>query len=96
MITYTQISPYAIQTSETHDDGSYTSGIIRKHETKTRQVQDGTESVKVDTKQVQVGVEEVSIGFDEEGVELFETVPTFEEQDVFEEHPKYNSETYSP
>tara|TARA_R110001606_G_scaffold59162_1_gene140975 strand:- start:100 stop:588 length:489 start_codon:yes stop_codon:yes gene_type:complete len=43
MKTYTQIEPDFIQTSETHKDGSFTSGIIRRFETKTRQVQDGTE-----------------------------------------------------
>jgi hypothetical protein len=59
MKTYIQIEPDFIQTSETHTDGSFTSGIIRRFETKSRQVQDGTE--------------EVSIGFDDEGVEIFET-----------------------
>ena len=38
MITYKQIEPNFIQTHEMHDDGSYTSGIIRRHETKTRAV----------------------------------------------------------
>ena len=43
MKTYTQIEPDFIQTSETHENGSFTSGIIRRFETKTRQVQGGTE-----------------------------------------------------
>ena len=38
MKTYIQIEPDFIQTSETHADGSYTSGIIRRLQTKTRQV----------------------------------------------------------
>ena len=33
-ITYVQIEPDFIQTSETHKDGSFTSGIIRRHETR--------------------------------------------------------------
>jgi hypothetical protein len=68
--TYIQIEPDFIQTSETHEDGSFTSGIIRRLETKTRQVQDGTE--------------EVSTSFDDEGVEIFET------------HPKFITQTFSP
>ena len=67
MKTFIQIDPDFIQTSETHTDGSFTSGIIRRFETKTRQVQDGTE--------------EVSTGFDEESVELFETQPKFIDED---------------
>ena len=63
MITYKQIEPDFIQTHETHDDGSYTSGIIRRHETKLRTVQNGTE--------------EISVGFDDDGTELFETNPKF-------------------
>jgi hypothetical protein len=45
MKTYIQIEPDFIQTSETHEDGSFTCGIIRRFETKTRQSQDGTEEV---------------------------------------------------
>jgi hypothetical protein len=45
MKTFIQTALDFIQTSETHTDGSYTSGIIRRFETKTRQVQDGTEEV---------------------------------------------------
>jgi hypothetical protein len=63
MKTFIQIEPDFIQTSETHADGSFTSGIIRRFETKSRQRQDGTE--------------EVSTGFDEEGVEQFGTQPKF-------------------
>ena len=33
-ITYVQITPELIQTSETHDNGSFTSGIISKNETR--------------------------------------------------------------
>ena len=33
-ITYVQIEPDFIQTSETHENGSFTSGIIRRHETR--------------------------------------------------------------
>jgi hypothetical protein len=33
-ITYVQIEPDFIQTSENHEDGSFTSGIIRRHETR--------------------------------------------------------------
>jgi hypothetical protein len=61
MKKYIQIDLDNIQTSEIHEDGSYTSGIIRRLETKTRQVQDGTE--------------EISTGFDNEGVEQFKTAP---------------------
>jgi hypothetical protein len=43
MITYKQIEPDYIQTHETHDDGSHTSGIIRRYETKTRAVDSETE-----------------------------------------------------
>jgi hypothetical protein len=96
MKTYIQIEPDIIQTSKTHEDGLYTSGIIRRFETKTRQVQDGTEEIKIGTEQVKVGTEKTSIGFDEEDVELFETVPIFETQDVFETQPKFITETYSP
>jgi hypothetical protein len=96
MKTYLQIEPDFIQTSETHEDGSRTSGIIRRFETKTRQVQDGTEEVKIGTEQVQIGTEQVSIGFDEEDVELFETIPIFETQDVFETQTKFVDEEYSP
>jgi hypothetical protein len=60
---FTQIEPDFIQTSETHESGSFTSGIIRKFDTKNRQIQDGTE--------------EVSVGFDLEGIEQFETQPKF-------------------
>lgn len=42
MVTYKQIEPNFIQTHETHDDGSYTSGIIRRYETKTRAVDSET------------------------------------------------------
>lgn len=42
MVTYKQIEPNFIQTHETHDDGSYTSGIIRRYETKTRVVDSET------------------------------------------------------
>jgi hypothetical protein len=70
MKTFMQIEPDFIQTSETHEDGSYSSGIIRRFETKTRQVQDGTEKI--------------STGFDDEGVEIFEN------------QPKFITETYSP
>jgi hypothetical protein len=96
MKTFIQIEPDFIQTSETHEDGSYTSGIIRRFETKTRQIQDGTEEIKVNTEQVQVGTEQVSIGFDEDEVEVFESQPIFEEQGVFETHPKFIDEEYSP
>jgi hypothetical protein len=96
MITYVQTEPDLIQTSEIFDDGSGIKGIIIKGNTKTRQVQDGTEEVKVGTEQVQIGTEEVSIGFDEAGVELFETQPIFENQDVLETQPKFITETFSP
>ena len=43
MITYKQIEPDYIQTHEMHDDGSYTSGIIRRYETKTRAIDAETE-----------------------------------------------------
>ena len=43
MITYKQIEPNFIQTHEMHDDGSYTSGIIRRYETKTRAIDAETE-----------------------------------------------------
>jgi len=42
MVTYKQIEPNFIQTHETHNDGSYTSGIIRRYETKTRAVDSET------------------------------------------------------
>ena len=42
MITYKQIEPNFIQTHEMHDDGSYTSGIIRRYETKTRAIDSET------------------------------------------------------
>ena len=42
MITYKQIEPDYIQTHEMHDDGSYTSGIIRRYETKTRAIDSET------------------------------------------------------
>ena len=38
MKTYIQIEPDYIQTAEIHEDGSFTSGIIRRLQTKTRQV----------------------------------------------------------
>ena len=60
---YVQIDADNIQTSETHSDGSFTSGIVRRFETKTRQVQDGTK--------------QISAGLDDQDVELFETQPTF-------------------
>tara|TARA_R110000851_G_scaffold223158_1_gene376079 strand:+ start:39 stop:614 length:576 start_codon:yes stop_codon:yes gene_type:complete len=70
MKTYTQIEPDFIQTSETHENGSFTSGIIRRFETKTRQVQDGNEEVKVGTEQVQVESEF-------ETQDVFETQPKY-------------------
>ena len=70
MKKFIQVEPDFIQTSETHEDGSFTSGIIRRYEKKTRQVQDGTERI--------------SLGFDDEEVEIFET------------HPKFIDEEYSP
>ena len=42
MITYKQIEPDFIQTHETHADGSSTSGIVRRYETKTRVVDSET------------------------------------------------------
>jgi hypothetical protein len=106
MKTYIQIDLDNIQTSETHEDGSYTSGLVRRLETKTREVQDGTKEVKIGTEQVQIGTKEVkvgteqvengtkqvSIGFDEDNVELFETVPIFEDQDVFETIPTFETQ----
>ena len=43
MVTYKQIEPNFIQTHETHADGSFTSGLIRRYETKTRLVDLETE-----------------------------------------------------
>jgi hypothetical protein len=63
MKTYIQVDPDNIQTSETHENGSSSSGIVRRAETKTRQVQDGTE--------------EVSAGFDDDGVEIFKSNEIF-------------------
>jgi hypothetical protein len=65
-IIYTQIEPDFILTGETHDNGSFTSGIIRRHETKTRQIQNGNE--------------DVIVGFDDEGLEIFESQPVFVSQ----------------
>tara|TARA_R110000822_G_scaffold58228_6_gene145777 strand:- start:19815 stop:20585 length:771 start_codon:yes stop_codon:yes gene_type:complete len=96
--------------SWTYTDGDTThSGFLREGMTRTIQVPDGTEQVKVDTKQVQVGTESVKVGetpvLDEEGNQvpgedgepLFEDAiedrPVFEEQDVFEEQQKYKDET---
>lgn len=96
--------------SWTYTDGDAThSGFLREGMTRTIQVPDGTEQVKVDTKQVQVGTESVKVGetpvLDEEGNQvpgedgepLFEDAiedrPVFEEQDVFEEQQKYKDET---
>ena len=42
MITYKQIEPDYIQTHEMHDDGSHTSGLIRRYETRTRAVDSET------------------------------------------------------
>lgn len=42
MITYKQIEPDFIQTHETHANGSYTSGIVSRYETKTRAVDSET------------------------------------------------------
>ena len=70
MKTYTQIEPDFIQTSETHENGSFTSGIIRRFETKIRQVQDGNEEVKVGNEQVQVESEF-------ETQDVFETQPKY-------------------
>ena len=74
MITYKQIEPDCIQTSETHADGSFTSGLLRRHAKKVREVADGTHEVKVGTKQVQTGTTEVLIRTDEvcTGSEQFE------------------------
>lgn len=79
--TYIQIDLDTIQTSETHIDGSFTSGIVRKNETRSRTVQDGTE-------QVLVGHTEPT--YDEEGNELTPSTPIYETQ------PKYIEQPYLP
>jgi hypothetical protein len=42
---YIQIKPDFIQTSENHADGSFTSGLIRRLETKIRQLKNGEKEV---------------------------------------------------
>jgi len=64
--TYTQTEPNFIDTHTIQEDGSISTGVVRRFETRTRTVQDGTE--------------QVSIGLDEEGVEQFETQPKFIEE----------------
>tara|TARA_R110000796_G_scaffold2125_4_gene8549 strand:- start:2264 stop:2773 length:510 start_codon:yes stop_codon:yes gene_type:complete len=49
MITYKQIEPDFIQTHETHADGSYTSGIIRRYETKTRAIDAEISAIDAET-----------------------------------------------
>jgi hypothetical protein len=61
--TYIQTEPDFINTHTIREDGGISTGVVRRFETKTRQVQDGTE--------------EVSNGFDDEGVEIFEIQPKF-------------------
>jgi hypothetical protein len=51
MVTYKQIEPNFIQTHETHDDGSYTSGIIRRYETKTRAVDSEAKEIDAETEE---------------------------------------------
>jgi len=94
--TYTQTEPNFIGTHTIQEDGSISTGVVRRFETRTRTIQDGTEEVLVGTEQVQTGTESISVGFDESGVELFEEVPIFTEQDVFENQPKYIEQSYSP
>jgi hypothetical protein len=95
MITYTQIEPDVIRVCEVTENTNR-NGLIRRFETKYRQVQDGTEEIKIGTEQVQIGSEQVLIGFDDEDFEVYKTEPIFEEQDVFETRPKFITETFSP
>jgi hypothetical protein len=81
MKTYKQIDADNIQTSETHEDGSFTSGLIRRNETRKRTVEDGTEEVLI-------GNTEPT--YDEEGNELTPSEPIYETQ------PKYIEVEYSP
>jgi len=94
--TYKQVELDLVQSFETNEDGQFISTNIFRNEVQGRTVQDGTEEVLVGTEQVQTGTESISVGFDESGVELFEEVPIFTEQDVFENQPKYIEQSYSP
>ena len=95
MITYTQIEPDVIRVCEVTKNTNK-NGLLRRFETKYRQVQDGTEEIKIGTEQVQIGSEQVLIGFDDEDLEVYRTEPIFEEQDVFETRATFITETYSP
>ena len=106
MTTYKQIDEDTIQFFRTNENGSISNGDIARGGTRTRQIQDGTEQVKIGTEEVQTGtqstlsgteevqtgVESISIGFDEEGVELFGDQPVFTTQDIFIDEPVYETQ----
>lgn len=91
------------------DGNSTHSGFLLAGMTREIQVQDGTESVLVGTKKVKTGQESVLVGteplldsdgnvlLDEKGKpqqqEVYEEVDIFGDEDVYEEQPKYKTET---